>query len=310
MDNEKAHYSIQCWDLETFVSDSWLECVGCADRGCYDLSAHSKSGVEQLTSERVLEEPIIETKINVKLDMRKIGQDFQKYASCISKTVSQFKNNELEEFYNKMDDSNITVDVELKGYNPEVETSQLLRRKQNADERNNVDVKVELNLNESKLVQIKKEHIKIEKENVKILAVKFIPHVIEPSFGIDRLLYSVFEQNFWAREDDDKRLVLSLPQCLVPYEIAVYKLYKDDNMNSIADQIVANLNKKGYRVYTDDTNTNIGKRYVRSDEIGIKYVITVDTESHKDNKVTIRERDTMKQNRVEIVKLDEILNKL
>ena len=113
---------------------------------------------------------------------------------------------------------------------------------------------------------------------------------IFPSFGVDRILYSIYEQNFWLRDEDHNRNVLSLPQCLSPYPIALFKLSK----NSV-------------KFFTDSSSTNIGKKYVRSDEMGIKYAITIDFDTVKDKKVTIRERDTMEQIRVPI---DNLLTKI
>lgn len=134
---------------------------------------------------------------------------------------------------------------------------------------------------------------------------EFYPHVIEPSFGIDRLIYAVLNQNFWTRNSDEQRIVLSLPIILTPYDVAILQLSNDDKLLLVVSNIKKELKNKGYLCYTDTSGVAIGKRYARTDKLGIKYAITVDFDSLEDNKITIRERDSMNQIRVNV---DDICN--
>lgn len=126
---------------------------------------------------------------------------------------------------------------------------------------------------------------------------KFIPHVIEPTFGLSRLLITVITDSF--REEKvrgEKRTVLKLPPFLAPVKAAVFPLQKDEKLQKLSKTIYRDLKDDFYTEY--DNSGNIGKMYRRQDEIGTPYCITVDYESLKDKKVTVRDRDTMKQERV------------
>ena len=131
---------------------------------------------------------------------------------------------------------------------------------------------------------------------------KFVPHVIEPSFGVERALMAVLSSAY--REDEQngsKRVYLALPEHLAPVKFAVSPLLKNKpELVKKAREIYANLSKKNPgRVMWDD-NGNIGKRYRRQDEIGTPHCVVIDFQTLEDNTVTIRERDTTEQRRVNI----------
>ena len=136
---------------------------------------------------------------------------------------------------------------------------------------------------------------------------KFIPHVIEPTFGIDR---SVLVSLLDAYHEENERTVLKLPPRLAPYKAAVFPLLKNKpELVEKARTIYQDL-KKDFNVVWDDRG-NIGKRYYSQDEIGTPACITVDFQTLEDDTVTIRDRDTMKQDRLPIEKLKEfITNKI
>ena len=131
---------------------------------------------------------------------------------------------------------------------------------------------------------------------------KFVPHVIEPSFGVERALMAVLSSAY--REDEQngsKRVYLALPEHLAPVKFAVSPLLKNKpELVEKAREIYANLSKKNPgRVMWDD-NGNIGKRYRRQDEIGTPHCMVVDFQTLEDDTVTVRERDTTEQRRVNI----------
>lgn len=131
---------------------------------------------------------------------------------------------------------------------------------------------------------------------------KFVPHVIEPSFGVERALMAVLSSAY--REDEQngsKRVYLALPEHLAPVKFAVSPLLKNKpELVEKAREIYTNLSKKNPgRVMWDD-NGNIGKRYRRQDEIGTPHCVVVDFQTLEDDTVTIRERDTTEQRRVNI----------
>ena len=134
---------------------------------------------------------------------------------------------------------------------------------------------------------------------------KFVPHVIEPSFGVERALMAVLSSAY--REDEQnssKRVYLALPEHLAPVKFAVSPLLKNKpELVEKAREIYANLSKKNPgRVMWDD-NGNIGKRYRRQDEIGTPHCVVIDFQTLEDDTVTVRERDTTEQRRVSINEL-------
>ena len=134
---------------------------------------------------------------------------------------------------------------------------------------------------------------------------KIVPHVIEPSFGVERALMAVLSSAY--REDEQngsKRVYLALPEHLAPVKFAVSPLLKNKpELVEKAREIYTNLSKKNPgRVMWDD-NGNIGKRYRRQDEIGTPHCVVVDFQTLEDDTVTVRERDTTEQRRVKVGEL-------
>jgi len=138
---------------------------------------------------------------------------------------------------------------------------------------------------------------------------KFIPHVIEPSFGLDRLVLAVLSTTYKVDEvNGEPRSYLDLPNKLAPYKAMVSPLLKNKpELVKKADEIFNNLMDKFGDISWDD-NGNIGKRYRRQDEIGTPYCITVDFDSLEDDSVTVRDRNTTEQKRVKISDLDNLFH--
>lgn len=135
---------------------------------------------------------------------------------------------------------------------------------------------------------------------------RVLPHVVEPSFGVDRILYSVLEHSY--RETDD-RSYFKFNSELAPIEAGVFPLISDDGLPEKALEVSENLKDRGIHTEYDDSGS-IGRRYARADEIGVPYCITVDHQSLEDSTVTIRERDTTDQIRVSIDELSGIIRGL
>lgn len=132
---------------------------------------------------------------------------------------------------------------------------------------------------------------------------KFVPHVIEPTFGLTRLLLMTLLESY--REDGD-RVYLALPPKLAPYKVAVFPLLKNKpELVAKAKEIYDEL-RKSFNVVWDERG-NVGKRYYSQDEIGTPFCITVDFDSLEDGTVTVRDRDTKEQPRVKIEDLKNYL---
>jgi glycyl-tRNA synthetase len=132
---------------------------------------------------------------------------------------------------------------------------------------------------------------------------RFIPHVVEPSFGSDRLVYVALEYAYQTR---DKRTVLNFPRDLAPTQVGVYPLVSKDGLPEKAKEVFQMLLSKGFRTEYDESGS-IGRRYARADEVGTPLGVTIDYDTLKDETVTIRNRDSWKQVRTEIKLLPEML---
>ena len=294
--NEMAHYASQCWDLECLVGGSWLECVGCADRGCYDLTAHSaRNPTQPLCARRYLDVPVKKVLYSIKPNIPKWPKDLMKYMDQIKNYFTKLDNGELFKFNEDLFANN---GMQLLIKNSAITFTPLSTEEQ---------VLNNLNTNCQALWFCTPDMFTVSHKNTTITYETFIPHVVEPSFGIDRLTYAVLEQNIWPRTGDDRRLVLSLADDLTIYDVAVFPLHKKEKMIKLADQIRSAVVMGGFKCYTDDSGVAIGKRYVRCDEIGVRNVITVDPGTLETGMVTIRDRDTMEQI---IVHMDLVVDKL
>lgn len=155
------------------------------------------------------------------------------------------------------------------------------------------------------LMNIQRASGKSMEYTIKGTNTKFVPHVIEPSFGVERALMAVLASSY--REDEqngEKRVYLALPEHLAPVKFAVSPLLKNKpELVEKARDVYASLAKANPgRVMWDD-NGNIGKRYRRQDEIGTPYCVVIDFQTLEDGTVTVRERDTTEQRRVDINEL-------
>ncbi len=148
-------------------------------------------------------------------------------------------------------------------------------------------------------VEIPRDVLKVVEEVERIAVEKFVPHVVEPSFGAERLLYVALE---FAYTEEGDRVVMRFPPYLAPIKIAVFPLVEREPLVSIARNLFRDLSAKGITAYYDESGS-IGRRYVRADEMGIPLAITVDYDTPKDGTVTVRDRDTRKQVRIPISEL-------
>ncbi|HVG13852.1 MAG TPA: glycine--tRNA ligase [Chitinophagaceae bacterium] len=138
----------------------------------------------------------------------------------------------------------------------------------------------------------------------------YIPYVVETSIGLDRTFFMVLseayeEEDLSTEEKKDSRVVLKLPVKLAPIKLAILPLVKKDGLPEIARDIFNNC-KAHFRCFYEEKDT-IGKRYRRMDALGTPYCVTIDHQTKEDNTVTIRYRDTMKQERIKIEALKEIV---
>ncbi len=266
--DEIAHYAIDCWDAEIYTERfGWIECVGIADRTDYDLKSHSLHSGEQLDIFVEGEEKEVEC-YEIELNYKIVGKIFKKDTKMIENYIKKLSEEDKENLINKLENEEKII-LEIDG----------------------------------KKFEILKDYLKIKKVKKVIKGEKVIPHVIEPSFGIDRIIYCLLEHNFVEEED---RVYLNLKPYLAPIKVYVFPLVNRENMPEIAKNITKMLRENNIIAEYDDSGA-IGRRYYRADEIGVPFCITVDGQTLKDNTVTVRERNTKKQERVKIENIIDYL---
>jgi glycyl-tRNA synthetase len=164
------------------------------------------------------------------------------------------------------------------------------------------EIKIEI---DGEIVLIPRDLVEYETVIEEVRGERVIPHVIEPSFGIDRIIYAALEHSFSEEfVDSVTRNVLHLPAEVAPVQVAVLPLLTRDELIAPALAIVKTLRENGVFVSYDDSGT-IGRRYRRNDEVGTPFSITIDYETLDDDTVTIRDRDSMTQIRMPIGELAE-----
>jgi len=275
--NEMAHYATDCWDAELLCSGGWLECVGIADRSCYDLEVHSARTGKDMTAFETYAEPQEERTVERKCNKAAIGKAFKGDAQRV-----------------------------LHHLQHELSAAECQTMQQVLDTGMAVQATVDGGLE----VDITPEMVRFEQVTKKVTGRAFTPSVIEPSFGIGRILWCVLEQVYYIRESSlaalgdksqpskDKRAVFALPAAIAAYKVMVCPLMVKDNIMPHVRQIAAAFARHGIAYKVDDTGVPIGKRYARTDELGVPFCVTVDPTTDEDGTVTIRERDSCEQVRV------------
>ena len=147
----------------------------------------------------------------------------------------------------------------------------------------------------------------VKDEMVDVFGEDVMPHVIEPSYGIDRICYMVLEHAYSEDvADGETRTVMRFKNGVAPVQVAVLPLMARDGMDEIARKLVLDLQAEGLQTEYDDAGA-IGRRYRRQDEVGTPFCITVDYDTKEDGTVTLRDRDSMKQVRG---KMEDVVAKI
>jgi glycyl-tRNA synthetase len=153
--------------------------------------------------------------------------------------------------------------------------------------------------------QIFKEQVDISKQKTTVRGTRFVPHVVEPSFGADRLFYVALEYAYGIKDD---RVVMSFPRSIAPIQVGVYPLMGKDGLDTKANEVQKLLANEGFMTEYDEAGS-IGRRYARADEAGVQLGITIDYDTLSNGTVTIRDRDSWQQIRIEIKDLPKQLHK-
>lgn len=272
--DEMAHYAIDCWDAEVKTDQyGWIEIIGIADRTDYDLKSHISHSKEDLSVFKEYDTPQEVTSIKTKFNMKKFGPTFKKDSQRAKTILENTKTEMIKESFEETGSFKFNID--------------------------------------DREYEIDESFVQFEEVTEKIKGERVIPHVIEPSYGIDRITYSMLLHSYTedTNEEDETRNYLKIPALVAPIKVAVLPLVNKEEQVNIAKNIESTL-RSNEIITTLDTSGTIGRRYARADEIGIPYAVTVDYDSIDDKKVTIRNRDTFEQKRISIRRIPLIINEL
>ena len=276
LQDEMAHYAADCWDAEILNSYGWVECVGIADRSCYDLTRHSEKSKKNLQAAEKYDQPLTVEFIDMKPNKGDIAKVFKQ------------KTQEIVNYFNEADEST---------------KSQIWR---NFEASKEVVLNIagnEYNL-EGKMIAPVNSKKTITQE-------VFYPSVIEPSFGIGRIIYSVLEHAYRERENmQEARSFLNLKPVVAPTKCCLLPLSKNDVFDAPVNSLKEQIKKKGLSCEVDASSSTIGKRYARCDEVGIPFAVTVDFQTTSDGTVTLREAAGMSQVRIPMADVAKVLRKL
>jgi len=273
LSSEMAHYATDCWDAEIETTYGWVECVGIADRACYDLKVHTNASGEKLAAFEAYDQPRIEDVIKITPNKQLIGKNFKATAKALFEYLERLSQTEIAALQKEI--------------------------------QNNKTYKLQLN---NDTYELNSELVQFANVQQKITGKTYTPSVIEPSFGIGRIIYAILEHSFWMRDQD--RGVLSLKTVVAPVKCSVLPLSMNEKFVPLINIIDKELTDNGVSHKVDDSGASIGKRYARTDEIGIPFGITVDFTSLTDNTVTLRERDSTLQIRANLYEVVRIIKRL
>ena len=169
------------------------------------------------------------------------------------------------------------------------------------------DGKLVLNI-DGETVELTDEFFEVVTVREKVAGERVIPHVIEPSHGLDRIFYSILEHAYCYDKEKDYTVLRLKPE-VAPIKVGVFPLMEKDGLDDMARAIYEKVHTHRVEAYYDGSGT-IGKRYARMDEVGTPWCITVDYDSLKDGTVTIRDRDTSEQKRIPADDAAEIIDAL
>jgi glycyl-tRNA synthetase len=267
---EMAHYAADCWDLEIQSSYGWVECVGHADRACYDLEVHSKATKTPMLATLKLDKPQEVELATLKINRKLLGQVFKQDQRVVSRILEG-----LAENWN--DFEAVATALEKDG-------------------------KTTL-----ESFEITKDMVSWTKTTKMVFEIKFTPSVIEPSFGMGRILYSLLEHSFYQREQDEQRCVMKFNPIVAPEKCAVLPLMNNPQCNAIVDEIAKDLMESDLATRVDKSSTSLGRRYARADELGVPFAVTVDYTTIVDDTVTLRERDSTIQVRLPLKEVTHLI---
>ena len=274
MGNEMAHYATDCWDCETLLLSGWLECIGCADRSCYDLNQHAKATGVKLAVSRPLKTPKQVEVVECIPQKSVIGKELKGDAKVVMDELARADEEAISKWEHELESGMMKLNIGDKTYN------------------------------------LSKDMISIQRTTKTVHVEEVVPNVIEPSFGLDRIMLALLEHNYKLREENELRTFFSFPAIVAPIKCSVLPLSNKEEFYPFVSEILTNLKSEGVRPKVDGSGESIGRRYSRCDEIGVPYGITVDFDTIKYKTVTLRHCSSTEQVRVDLKSIAALVRDL
>eukprot|EP00768_Dysnectes_brevis_P002648 gnl/Dysnectes_brevis/1958_a2249_1996.p1 GENE.gnl/Dysnectes_brevis/1958_a2249_1996~~gnl/Dysnectes_brevis/1958_a2249_1996.p1 ORF type:complete len:640 (+),score=288.05 gnl/Dysnectes_brevis/1958_a2249_1996:31-1920(+) len=290
---QRAHYARDCWDAEADLSTEtgWTEIVGIADRSAFDLRCHEEATGQLLKAFRRFDPPRQETYFEAKPVMSALGKAFKRDSKVVRGLVEGCE-----------DVPALKVSIETDG-------------------------QATLATEEGREFVLTAAMVKFKSGTRKISGENFTPYVCEPSFGIGRILCTIFDHAFYVRESEAGtegkkaafRSVFRFNPVIAPTKVAILPVVRKAAFEPVLNDLCAEMRDRGVTSRLDATSVTIGRRYARLDEIGVPFGITVDSltlqadegsEEGWESTVTLRERDTMSQVRIPLREVGRVVEDL
>jgi glycyl-tRNA synthetase len=277
--NEMAHYAQDCWDAEMHTTYGWIECVGHADRSAYDLQVHTNESKVNLMATKDFKTPQSVSLPHAQLNNKVIGQKFGRNQGPLRKFFKDASNEQL-------------LDIK----------TQLEAKSQCTVQTDSGDLLLESSF------------VTITMRTKNINSVKYIPSVIEPSFGLGRCMYSILEHAYRERKtvnkNGEKISYLALSSACAPIKAGVLTQTQQESNLALSENMTRLLVARKISYRCDDSSVALGRKYARCDEVGTPFAIVLDIQSSTDQKCTIRERDSTTQVRVTFERAADLIQQL
>jgi len=275
--DELAHYAADCWDAEAEAGGDWVEITGFAYRSDYDLRKHAEHSGDDTGYQvfQEFEDPQSIERPTVDPDMSVLGPRFGEAAGAVAQALQELSEREPAAF----EADEVTVEIE------------------------------------GEALTISTDAVNFRFEEQTKHGTHEFPHVVEPSFGIDRIVYAVIEHAIEVEEKEGEsadRQYLEMDPEIAPQFVGVFPMESRNGVAETAEQLVTDLRSAGVPVMFDDSGS-IGRRYYRQDEIGTPFCITVDPdglEGDSEDLVTLRDRNSTDQVWIPVAEVTDILARL
>ena len=288
----QAHYASDCWDGEIHMSYGWKECVGIADRSCFDLSNHAEATGASMSASRRLETPLDVESGKVAFDNKLMGKTFKAAQKTVKARVERY------------------CEDPTKASALEANLAALA-----------ADATLDLDVGDGEgAITLSRSMVKsVTLVTKKMYEEKYLPAVVEPSFGIGRIIAAVLEHSFADRAGAEKRRIMTFKPEVAPLKCVILPLLTGGQNAHRLTGSCASLNRAllDYNISckTDTSSGTVGKRYARADEIGVPYAVTVDFDTVDPTNrmyqtVTVRERDSCAQVRIAVSEIPIIMVQL